>query len=530
MRILSLLLFIFISMGLSAQNLKSGGKLKPEQAIMDIRHYTISLDVDPVQKSINGFTEIDLILLKSTNVLLFDLWHGLFIKKIWVNGKMQVFTHSNDDLVKISTTQELPAGKVKVKIEYGGKPGISERAPWTGGFQWEKDAAGNPWIAITCQGEGAKIFFPCKDHPSDEPNEGAELIITVPKGLVVAGPGLLQSVTSKKNKSTFHWKTKYTISNYCILFNVGKYKVVSREYTTVDGNKVPMQYYVLEENIDKAEKLLDLYEQSARLLEKYFGEYPWVKEKIGLVETPHLGMEHQTMIAYGNKYRYEKVGDVDFDWLLHHEFGHEWWANKVTNRDWAHMWIQEGICSFADALFTREYAGEEAYLKRMKNIAFTLNGKIPVVQGEEVDSDSAYKGPIYGKAAFFMHSLRYIMGDNMFFPTLKKLATDPQYTYDNTVTTDDVEKLFSKAYGKSLKPFFHFFLYTTEKLEILSKQTGNERYFISLLNLDMAIPADIVTDKGTQRIIIDKKGIEVFSKIPIQIDPKGYYLKKLILE
>ena len=530
MRILSFLIFLFFFIDVSAQNLKTGGKLKPEQALMDIRHYTISLEVDPTQKTINGFTEIDLILLKGTNSLLFDLWHGLSINKVWVNGKTQNYIHTDDDFVKISSTQELPAGKIKVKIAYGGKPIVAQRAPWQGGFQWETDKAGNPWIAITCQGEGAKILFPCKDHPSDEPNDGAEMIITVPKGLVVAGPGLLQSVTTKKNKSTFHWKTNYTISNYCILFNVGKYKVVSRDYNTVEGNKVPMQYYVLEENEDKAEKLLDLYVQSARLLEKYFGEYPWVKEKIGLVETPHLGMEHQTMIAYGNKYRYEKVGNTDFDWLLHHEFGHEWWANKVTNRDWAHVWIQEGITSFSDALFTREYGGEEAYLNRMRNVAFTLNGKIPVVQGEEIESDSAFKGPVYGKGAFFMHSLRYLIGDKIFFPTLKKLATDPQYTYDNTVTTDDVEKLFSKAYGKNLKSFFHFFLYTSEKLEIHSKQTSSERYFVSLLNLDMAIPVDIITDTGTQRISIDKKGVAVFSKTPIQIDPKGYYLKKLIME
>ncbi|MBK8521098.1 MAG: hypothetical protein IPL54_09495 [Chitinophagaceae bacterium] len=180
----------FITANLQAQNLKSGGKLKPEQAIMDIRHYTVALNVDPEQKTINGYTEIDLNLLQSTGNLLFDLWHGLTIKQVWVNGKTATFTHTNDDLVNIPAT--LLAGKVMVKIAYGGKPAIAERAPWVGGFQWEKDAKGNPWIAITCQGEGAKIYFPCKDHPSDEPNEGADMIITVPKGLVVAGPGLLQ--------------------------------------------------------------------------------------------------------------------------------------------------------------------------------------------------------------------------------------------------------------------------------------------------------------------------------------------------
>ena len=530
MRILLILFLVCFSFCANAQNLKSGGVLKPEQAIMDIRHYTVALDVDPTQKTINGYTEIDFNLLKPTNFLLFDFWHGLTVKQLWVNGKEQKFDHTIDDYIKISLAESLPVGKVKVKIAYGGTPGVAERAPWTGGFQWEKDKNGNPWIAITNQGEGAKIFFPCKDHPSDEPNEGADMIITVPKGLVVAGPGLLQKVTTKKDKSTYHWKTNYTISNYCILFNVGKYKVVKRIYTTIDGNKVPMEYYVLEENADKAEGLLDLYEQSSRILEKYFGEYPWVKERIAISETPHLGMEHQTNIAYGNKYRYEKLGVHDFDWLLHHEYGHEWWANKVTNRDWAHMWIQEGICVFGDAMATRELAGEEEYLKKMKRTAMTLNSKIPVVRGEEVDSDSAYQGPIYGKGAFFMHTLRYMMGDEIFFPTLKKLATAPQYTYDNTVVTSDVENLFSGAYGKSLEPVFHLFLYTIDKLEINVRQTKDNEYMVKLLNLDMAIPIDIQTDAGIQRMSVDRKGITVTSKTAIQIDPKVFYLKKVIME
>ncbi len=530
MRIIPLLLMLFIACTSKGQDLKSGGKLKPEQAIMDIRHYTIALDVDPIQKTISGYTEIDLNLLKSTSGLLFDLWNGLTITQVWVNGKANNYTHTNDDLVKIALAAELPPGKVKVKIAYGGKPGVATRAPWVGGFQWEKDKKGNPWIAITCQGEGGKIYFPCKDHPSDEPNEGADMIITVPKGLVVAGPGLLQKVTNKNNKSTYHWKTNYTISNYCLVFNVGNYKVARRMYTTIDGNKVPMEYYVLEENMMMAEKILDLFEQSSHILEKYFGEYPWVKERIAASETPHLGMEHQTNIAYGNKYKFQKLGGKDFDWLLHHEYGHEWWANKVTNRDWAHMWIQEGICVFGDAMATRELEGEAAYLKRMQQTARATQNKLPVVRGEEVDSDSAYYSDIYGKGAFFMHTLRYVMGDDVFFPTLKKLATDPKYTYDNTVVTADVEQLFSSAYGKSMNPLFQLFLFTTDKLQIHVKQTAEDKYLVKLLNIDMPLPVNIVTDAGMQRLVVDKKGITVTSKTALQIDPDVFYLKKLIVE
>lgn len=525
-----LIALMFISVFSFAQNLKSGGRLKAEQAIMDIRHITIALDVDPENKTIDGYTETDLVLAEPSGVLLFDLWHEMKVSKIWVNGKAASFTHTPDDLLRIQATGILLAGKVKVKIAYGGTPGIAVRPPWTGGFQWETDTKGNPWIAVSCQSEGAKVYFPCKDHPSDEPNEGAEMIITVPKGLVVAAPGLLQKQSTKKNKTTWHYKTNYTISNYCLVFNVGNYKVAKRVYTSVTGKKIPMEYYVLEENLGKAEKLLDLFEQSSRILEKYFGEYPWANERIAASETPHLGMEHQTNIAYGNKYRYEKLGNYDFDWLLHHEYGHEWWANKVTNRDWGHMWIQEGICVFGDAMATRELAGEEAYLLRMQQTALNTQNKFPVVRGDEVDSDSAYHGDIYGKGAFFMHTLRFVIGDEIFFPTLKRLSTEPKYVYDNTVVTADVEQLFSSASGKSLLPLFNLFLYTTDKLEISIRQTGLDKYTIRLLNMDMALPMEIKTDEGIKKIMVDKKGISVSSKTFVQVDPRVFYLKKLIYE
>ncbi|MBL7859478.1 MAG: M1 family metallopeptidase [Cyclobacteriaceae bacterium] len=529
MRTFTLLLIICFVTELQAQNLKSGGILKPEQALMDIRHYTIALDVNPTQQTIDGYTEIALITSTPTSVLLFDLVHLLTVQKVWVNKKEQSFTHEND-LIRISLTSQLPAGKATVKIQYGGKPGIATRPPWVGGFTWTADSTGNPWVAITCQSEGAKIYFPCKDHPSDEPNEGADLMISVPKGLYVAGPGLLQKTTTKGNKSTFHWKTNYTINNYSILFNIGKYTVASRTYTTVNGNKVPMQFYVLEEHRHKADHLLDLFEQSARVQEKYFGEYPWIKEKMAICETPHLGMEHQTLNAYGNKFKYATVGGKDFDWLLHHEFGHEWWGNKVTGIDWADMWIQEGICSFGDALYTREAEGEESYLKRMQQTGRNTQNKLPVVIGENLDTDTVYHGDIYGKGAFFMHTLRYVIGDEIFFPTLKKLATDPQYTYNNLVNTHDVERLFSAAASQNLKPLFDFYLRTIHKLEVQVKQVGPAKYQITFLNYPETLPLDIVTDAGKHRTLVDKKGITITNSTWPVIDPDGYFLKKVILE
>jgi aminopeptidase N len=513
----------------AAQDLKSGGMLKPEQAIMDVRHYTIKLAVDPVKQSVDGTTEIAVVLSQPTYTLLFDLVSLLEVRKVWVNNKPVDFTHAND-LIKISSTSVLNAGKLTVKIEYGGKPGVSKNPPWVGGFTWAQDSLGRPWVAITCQSEGSKIYFPCKDHPSDEPNEGADLIVTVPDDLYVAGPGSLKSNVKKGNKRTFHWTTSYTINNYSIVFNIARYKVVTRSFTSVSGEKIPLQFYVLELHEKKADRLLDALERCVRLQEKYFGPYPWPKDKIAICETPHLGMEHQTLNAYGNKFRYTVSGGKDFDWLLLHELGHEWWGNKVTVKDWADMWIHEGICSFGDRLYTLDYDGKEAYLRQMRETAWATSNLKPIIPGGDIDADAVYQYDIYVKGAFFMHTLRYIIGDEIFFPTLKKLATDPRFTYDNLVNTEDVERLFSEASGMPLKPIFDFYLRTTNKLDISVKQTGSNDYQIKLLNFENPLPLDIQTTNGVQRMMVGKKGVVVqSSSIPV-IDKDVYYLKRVILE
>jgi aminopeptidase N len=513
----------------SQSTFTSGGKLKPEQAIIDIRHYTIALDVDIAKKFISGYAVIDFNLAQPTNILLFDLLDSFNVQSVFVNGKKTAFIYKNNSIT-INLPSSLPVGHASVKVEYSGNPHVAIRPPWDDGFTWATDSSGNPWVAITEAASGGKLYFPCKDHPSDEPNEGVDLIITVPKGLVVAGPGLLQKVTIKNNKSTYHWKTNYTINNYSILFNIGKYKVVSRTYTTINGNKVPMQFYVLEEHADKAEHHLDVFEMTVHEQEKYFGEYPWVKEKIAIAETPHLGMEHQTMNAYGNKFRYTKIGGQDYDWLLHHEFGHEWWANKITAKDWADYWIHEGIGSFGDGLYTLELEGEKAYINYFKKTALGIKNEKPVVQGKDLDEESAYIGDIYSKGAFFMHTLRYVLGDSVFFPALKQFATSPKYTYDNLVNTDDVEQFFSNASGKDLKPLFDFYLRTVQKLEVHVQRTKIDKYLVQLTNIDMALPLDILTSSGTQKLIVDKKGVEITSSILPEIDPDMYYLKKVISE
>lgn len=532
-----LLLFLtqcIVGLSLHAQKtdigkLSSGGKLKPLQANMDIRKYSINLDVDIAQKFIKGNTSVQLLLQNAADTILLDFINYYQIEAIKVDGKSAAFDHQ-DDKIYIKG-QQFAAGNHQVLVVYSGNPPEAVRPPWLGGFTWSKDRSGNDWVSINIQKEGGRMYFPCKDHPSDEPNEGVEMTITVPKGLTVAGPGLLQKTSTKNNKTSFFWKTNYTISNYCVVFNIGKYRVFKDNYTTVNGNNVPIEYYILEEDSAQANRVIAAKKRDSKILEKYFGEYPWYKEKIGIAAVPNSGMEHQTMITFDNKFKFTTIGGQEYSDNLFHEYAHEWWANKVTNKDWAHMWIQEGIGTYAEALAMYELGGIEAYNQIIAAHKRGIRHKKPLVGGEELSEDETYAGSdIYTKGSFFMHSLRYLLGDDLFLKTLKQLATDPAYTYDHTVTSTDVEQLFSKAAGYSLKPFFDFHLKTTQLIELSIKETGYQQYQIKPLNYFMDLPFEVTINGTATRQIIGKDGITVKSTTIPMVDAAGYYLKKLVIQ
>lgn len=514
----------------------SGGALKSLQANMDIRHYTLNLDIDITGQSISGFTEIKLELINATDTLLFNLYPDYTLREILVDDKHTPFQHTGDSVL-IVATKPLSAGTHAVTIKYQGKPPVAQQPPWLGGFTWTKDSLGNPWVVINCQMEGGKIYFPCKDHPSDEPNEGADLYITIPDSLSVAGPGLLQSVKKlKKGKATWHWKTNYTISNYCLVFNIAKYTVAKKQYTTINGNKVPIEFYVLKQDKAKAAQVLEMRARDTRILEKYFGEYPWVKEKMGIAEVPNYGMEHQTMISYGGEnFNYTHYNGFDYSGNLFHEFAHEWFANKVTNKDWAHFWIQEGITTYAEALFCLEMLGENGYDSAMNSKRIGIANKLPVVQGEGLSTAVAYNGDIYDKGAMLMHTLRYLIGDSLFFPALKALSMNVKYPYDTFLVSNDVEQHFSLYAHKDLKPVFDFYLYKTGTMDITVIKTEPGMYALYAEHLPGPLPFDIMTDAGIQRIILNnfpKKSFKDMlmiksNSLPI-IDPRGWYLKRVI--
>lgn len=504
----------------------SGGKLNPLQAVMDIRHYAITVDVDIRKQSIDGHADITFDMSRPADTVLFDLVHLLRVTSIRRNGKALPYVQQGDSIF-IMPVNGWVAGRQVIRIAYAGRPPVAVRPPWKGGFTWTKDKEKNDWVVINCQMEGGKIWFPCKDHPSDEPDEGADLVISVPTGLTVAGPGSLQHAKTNRGTTAFHWKTSYPISNYCLLFNIGKYEVMRRSYETIDGHKVPIEFYVLRQDTAHAAKVMEIRARDTRILEKYFGEYPWIKEKIGIAQVPNPGMEHQTMITYGDRFTYQRINGQDYSANLFHEFGHEWWANKVTNKDWAHMWIQEGIDTYAEALCMLELGGNAAYDSIIRVFEKAIRNKKPLVQGDGVHTGDAYSSDIYFKGAYFMHSLRCVLGDDVFFKSLKELASAPQFVYPNFVTTSDVEKHFSERSGKDLKPLFDFYLRTTDKLEIKVIKLNTGEYEISMPNAPMPLPVDIALDDKVRRVMLDEKPIILKSNNAPIVDFNNNYFKKV---
>lgn len=519
-------LFIFILLNLfiaNAQEHKNwtwGGPIDPLQEKITIEHYELDLELIPEEQAIQGFLKVTFDCVEKLDTLRLNLVQSYKVTQVEIYDEPAKYRHFGDTLdIYI---EDGCAGEAKV--HYEGKPPIAINPPWEGGFTWEKDGSGNHWMGLSSQNEGAKIFMPCLDHPSSEPSMGIDLYLTAPAPYFIAANGRLVSQERKGEKISYHWSSSYPINNYNINFTLGVFHEESKTYHSIAGNDIPLNVYTLEENKEKAPLLLAVLENSVKTQEKFFGEFPFPNDKIAVVETPYLGMEHQTINAYGNNFQFVKMGEVFYDWLLHHELGHEWWGNKVSVADWADFWLHEGLCTYADWLFFQEHGGRKTYLEKVNEVEKTLQHSYPVVAPKNSTSDEAYHPEIYSKGAFIIHSLRYLLGDELFFPMLKAFVTDEQYTYTNLVETKDFTEFVQQYSELDLEDFFQVYLYTTTIPKVKISKKGKHRYAVSFSNIDLSLPIDILTSKGRQRIKISSKPTVIKSDSPITVDPEGWYL------
>ena len=436
------------------------GSITPERAWWDLKHYHLDIKVNPADSTISGSNTIRYKVLKSSNRMQIDLQEPLKIFKATQDGKELKFQREGSVFyVDLDAPQNVGAIK-EVVVFYGGKPKIAVRPPWDGGITWSNDKNGIPFIASTCQGLGASAWWPNKDHMYDEVDDML-ISVNVPKNLTNVSNGRLQSVTDLKDGTrTFTWYVSNPINNYGVNINIGDYVSFSEVFKGEKG-KLDCYYYVLRDNLAKAKTHFKEVPRMLKAFEHWFGPYPFYEDSYKLVEAPYLGMEHQSSVTYGNGYqngylgrdRSESGWGLKFDYIIIHESGHEWFANNITYKDIADMWIHESFTCYSENLFVEYYHGKNAGAEYVRGQRNEIQNESPMIGQYDVNREGA---DLYNKGANMLHTLRQIVNDDEKWRIILRGLNST--FYHQTVTTQQIEDYLSQQVGLDLKPFFDQYL------------------------------------------------------------------------
>lgn len=437
------------------------GALRPERTCYDVTHYDLRVKVNPEEKSISGSNKITFKAKADFSMLQLDLFENMRIMFI-TSGNETLYYKRIHNAVFVTFRQQIKKDSIgELTVYYYGNPIAAKRAPWDGGFTWSQDKEGTPWIAVSCEGIGASLWWPCKDHLSDEP-DSMMVSCNVPKGLRCIANGTESPPDIEEDgTTTYHWGINYPINNYNVTLNIGNYSEFNDEYTAEDGSKLKLDYYVMPYNLEKAKKQFEQVKPMLSCYEKYLGKYPFWNDGYALVETPYLGMEHQGAIAYGNKYLTGYLGrdfsklHLDFDYIIIHETGHEWWGNSVSCNDIADMWIHEGFCTYSEAIYVEclyGYDTARAYINAKKG---DIDNKKPIVGNYDVNEEG--DGDMYSKGSLFLNTLRAIVDDDKLWWSTIKGMSDTVFKMKN-IGYQDVVTYFNTRTGKNLTPVFEQYL------------------------------------------------------------------------
>jgi aminopeptidase N len=412
------------------------------------------------------------------------------------------FVYFKEDKTMISNLKPQVANLI---VYYHGKPKVAKNAPWDGGLIWKKDKAGNPWIAVACQGLGASVWYPCKDYQGDEP-DSATMHFTAPSDLVSVSNGRLKSIQNNGDgKSTYIWTLVSPVNNYNISPYIGKYVHFGEIYKGEKGN-LTMDYWVLDSNLIKAKEQFKDAPRMMKAFEYWFGPYPFYEDGYKLVDAPYLGMEHQSAVAYGNGYRNGYFGKdlsgsgqgMKWDFIIVHESGHEWFGNNITAKDIADMWIHEGFTNYSETLFTEYYYGKKAATKYIVGVRKKIQNDKPIIGQYDVNNEGS--GDMYYKAGNMIHTIRQVINNDEKFRGI--LRGMNKTFYHQTVTTKEIEDYISRKSGIDFSKIFDQYLRTT-KIPVLEYKTVNGKLFYRWNNCveGFNMPLKIYNDKG-DRIFI----------------------------
>jgi aminopeptidase N len=406
------------------QLLDSGGPLSAAQAAYDVRRVELAVRVEPARRAIGGAAVLHLAARAPLAELDLDLDRRMRVASVAVDGRAARFRHRGGKLRVALAPEWSAGGRHAVEVAYAGRPKVSAAPPWLDGFVWERTADGAPWVALSTQIDGADLWFPVKDHPSDEPDEGMAIELTVPAGLVgLANGAPLGERANPDDTVTSTWAVHYPINPYLVTVNVAPYVAVEERYRGADGSlDLPMTFWALPEH-ERAARAM--WREAPRILATFarlFGEFPFLADKIAMVDSPLLGMEHQTLVAYGDDFVVDPSG---IDETLVHELAHEWWGNAVSVADWDDFWIHEGFATYAEALYVEARDGEDAARAYLEAKRGEIWNERPLVVGRPRTAADAYQDDIYLKGAWVLHSLRWQIGDAAFFELLRRFAAPP---------------------------------------------------------------------------------------------------------
>ena len=464
---------------LTRTTVASGLPRAPEQAAVTFERAELAFKVDPARKWLDGDAILTFRAVQPIDKLVVDLDRNYAVDRVDVDGKSVDTAHwrNPEGRMTVDLPQPLAKGaRATLRVRYAGHPHVADKAPWDGGFVWATAPAGEPWIATAVQGEGCDLLWPCIDHPLGEPREVIQHV-TVPSPLVAAGNGIAEGMEEKDGWRTYHWRAKNP-NTYAIALNIGPYELLQGEYASRHGNTIPLRFWHLKGNKAKAEGLFAEFAPMLDFFEEMIGPYPFAGEKMGVVETPHLGMEHQTINAYGNEYKKDEYG---YDWLLQHELAHEWFGNQLTNADWDDMWLHEGYGTYMQPLYLQWLRGDMEYMAALMRMRSTLMNRHPIVSGrsmEEGDVYDAERGPgndIYYKGALMLHTLRALIGDDAFFRATREIVygTDtpkPGAFKPRYATTSDFVAIVNRITGKDMGWFFDVYLRSAQLPELVASR------------------------------------------------------------
>jgi aminopeptidase N len=518
----------------------SAALLPPAQAAYDVGHYDLDVRVRPEAETIAGTMRMQAAVGDTLRSVLLDLDDRLAVEGAWVDGEPvpsdSVTRPADGDRVRLLLgTTRMPGDTIGVRIAYRGSPRVAPNPPWDGGVTWGTTPEGAPWIGTSVQTAGASVWWPVKDHPSDEP-DSMDIALTVPDSLVAASNGRLRAVERASDSTrTYRWHVSVPINTYNVTMNVAPYAHVDTTYQSTADDSVPVSFYALPSDSARAARVLPDFLDQLRFLEETLGPYPPRADKYGVAQAPFLGMEHQSLIAYGHDFSTGGLGyDAPFDALHFHELAHEWYGNLVTVDDWKDFWLHEGPATYLEALYAEHLRGDSAYHAVTDHFRSRVAGGVQIAREDPTPAAEMYHRDVYFRGAMLLHTLRYWVGEDAMRTLLRRFvypgeAADDRRPPFRNVTTADFIETAEAVTGRSLDDFFQVYVYRAPLPRLETTQSGGtlQLQWVGTGDATLEVPVPVEVNGTLRRVAMEGGAgkINVPAEATVEVDPTGWLLR-----